>query len=183
MTRLKEKYIKEVVPQMKEKFGYGNDLAVPRLEKVVANVGFNREVSGDKNFLEAIENNLKRVTGQRPVKTKAKKAISAFKIREGLIIGMMVTLRGERMYDFVDKLVNIVLPRFRDFQGLEKKSVDRQGNLTIGVREQIVFPEVSPEEAEKIRGMEVVIHTGAGSQEEGFELLKLLGFPFRVKDE
>ena len=179
MTRLREKYKKEVIPLMKEKFGYGNDLGVPGLEKVVVNVGFNKDVSGDKNFLEVIENNLKRITGQKSVHTRAKKAISAFKIREGMVIGMMVTLRGERMYDFVDKMINVVLPRFRDFQGLEKKSMDVQGNLTIGVREQIVFPEISPDEVEKIHGMEVVIHTSAGSHEEGFEFLRLLGFPFK----
>lgn len=179
MSRLKEKYVKEVIPKMREKFGYKNDLQAPKLEKVVVNVGFNKDVSADKNFLERIENNLKRITGQAPVKTKAKKAISAFKIRDGLVIGMMATLRGKRMYEFVDKMVNVVLPRFRDFQGLEKRSVDEAGNLTIGVREQIVFPEISPDEVEKVHGMEVVFHTSTRKQDEGFELLKLLGFPFR----
>ena len=179
MTRLREKFVKEVVPLMKEKFGYGNDLEVPKLEKVVVNTGFNKDVSGDKKFLEIIENNLKRITGQKPVRTKSKKAISAFKIREGMVVGMAITLRGDRMYDFVDKIINVVLPRFRDFRGLEKKSVDARGNLTIGVREQIVFPEISPDEVEKVHGMEIVINTSAGSHEEGFGLLKGLGFPFK----
>lgn len=183
MTRLKEKYIKEVIPKMREKFGYKNNLVVPRIDKVVVNVGFNRDVSGNKDFLDKIENNLMRITGQKPVRTKAKKAISAFKIRENLIIGMMATLRGKRMEDFVDKLINITLPRFRDFRGLEKKSVDVQGNLTIGIKEHIVFPEVQVDEVERIHGLEVVIHTSAKKNEEGLELLRLLGFPLRIKDE
>lgn len=179
MTRLKEKFIKEVVPQMKEKFGYKNYLAAPRIEKVIVNIGFNRDVAADKNFLDKIESNLAKITGQKPVRTKAKKAISAFKIRDGMIIGMMATIRGDRMYSFVDKLVNIVLPRFRDFQGLEKKAVDKTGNLTIGVKEQTVFLEVRSDEIEKIHGLEVVINTTAKTSSEGFELLKLLGFPFK----
>jgi len=179
MTRLQEKYNKEVIPKMKEKFGYKNNLSVPKIEKVVINVGFNKDISANKDFLEKIENNLKRITGQKPVRTKAKKAISAFKIRDGLVIGMMATLRGKRMEEFVDKLVNVTLPRFRDFQGLEKKSVDARGNLTIGIKEHIVFPEVDISEVEQVHGMEVVINTSAKTKDEGFELLRLLGFPFR----
>ncbi|NQU78083.1 50S ribosomal protein L5 [Candidatus Falkowbacteria bacterium] len=179
MTRLREKYIKEVIPKLKEKFGYKNNLAVPKIDKVVVNVGFNKDISASKDFLERIEDNFKRITGQAPVRTKAKRAISAFKIREDLVIGMMVTLRGERMEIFVDKLVNITLPRFRDFQGLEAKSIDRQGNLTIGVKEHIVFPEIEPDEVEGIHGLEVVVNTTAKNKDEGLELLKLLGFPFR----
>ncbi len=179
MTRLKEKFVKEAVPQMKERFGYKNYLAVPRIEKVIVNVGFNRDVAADKNFLDVIENNIAKIAGQKPVRTKAKKAISAFKIRDGMVVGMMATIRGDRMYNFVDKLVNIVLPRFRDFQGLEPKAVDKTGNLTIGIKEQTVFPEIQSEEAEKLHGLEVVINTTAKTSEEGFELLKLLGFPFK----
>jgi len=179
MTRLQEKFIKEVIPKMREKFGYKNDLAVPKIGKAVINIGFNKDISGDKKFLEIMEDNLRRITGQKPMQNKAKKAISAFKIREGMIIGMTVTLRGKRMYDFVDKIINIVLPRFRDFRGLEKKSVDAQGNLTIGVREQIVFPEISPDEVEKVHGMEMTIQTTAKNKEEGYEVLRLLGFPFK----
>ncbi len=178
MTRLQEKYIKEVTPLMKEKFGYKNNLAVPRLEKVVVNIGFNQDISADKNKLAAMENNLKRITGQKPIQTKAKKAISAFKIREGLIIGMAVTLRSQRMYDFVDKLVNVTLPRFRDFRGLSTKSIDKCGNLTIGVKEHLVFPEIKADEVEYIHGLEITIHTSSKTQDEGLELLKLLGFPF-----
>lgn len=179
MTKLLAKYRKEVVPKLKEKFGYSNDLAVPKLEKVVVNVGLNRDISADKNKLAIIENNLNRITGQKPVLTKAKKAISAFKIRDGLIIGAMVTLRGDMMYDFVDKLVNITLPRFRDFQGLSPKSLDDHGNLTIGIKEQIVFPEIRADEIEFIHGLEVAAHTTAKTREEGLWLLKFLGFPFR----
>ncbi len=178
MTRLKEKYIKEIIPQMKEKFGYKNDLAVPKLEKVTLNVGI-PSAKRDEKFLELVENTLTRISGQKPVFTKAKKAISAFKIRQGNIVGAKVTLRGERMYDFVDKLVNIALPRVRDFRGIKKTAVDKQGNLNIGFKEHIAFPEIDPNEVEVIHGLEVAVTTTAKDYEQGFELLKLLGFPFQ----
>lgn len=183
MMRLREKYVKEVIPQMKEKFGYRNDLAVPRIEKVVVNVGFNRDVSGDKNKLKIIEDNLARITGQKPVFTRAKKAISAFKIRQGMMVGMMVTLRGERMYDFVDKLVNVTMPRFRDFRGLLSESVDGRGNLTVGIKEHLAFPEIKADGLEFIHGLEVVVQTTAKARKEGLELLRLLGFPFKLSRE
>lgn len=179
MTRLKEKYIKEVVPAMKEKFGYKNSLAVPRLEKVVVHAGLGAGLK-DPKFAEIVESTLSRITGQQPLKTKAKKSISNFKIKKGQIIGMMVTLRGDRMYDFVDKLINITLPRVRDFRGLAKESLDQNGNLSIGFREHVCFPEIKPDEIEQIHGLEVTIKTTARSREKGFELLKLLGFPFRM---
>ena len=175
---LKEKYIKQVIPALKEKFGYKNDLAVPKLEKVIVNVGIGHSLK-DPKFKETVENTLKRITGQKPVERKAKKAISGFKIRKDQIVGMMVTLRGRRMYDFVDKLINIALPRTRDFRGLNPKSLDRKGNFTIGLREHLAFPEIKADEVEKIHGLEVVIATTAKDDERGLELLKLLGFPFK----
>jgi large subunit ribosomal protein L5 len=178
MNRLKQKYIKEVIPLMREKFGYKNNLAVPHLEKVVINVGISSS-KNDENFLHLVENNLKRISGQKPVFTLAKKAISAFKLKEGQITGVKVTLRRARMYDFIDKLINIVLPRVRDFRGLNLDSVDEYGNLAIGFKEHLVFGEIDPDEVESIHGLEVIITTTAKSQEEGLELLKLLGFPFQ----
>lgn len=177
MNQLKEKYKKEVIPAMKKIFGYKNDLAVPKLEKVVVNVGTGQGLK-DTKFNEIVENTLERITGQRSVKTMAKESISNFKIRKGLVVGMMVTLRGKRMYDFVDKLINITLPRVRDFRGLEIKSVDKQGNLNIGFKEHMAFPEIKADEVEKIHGLQVVIITTAKAKAKGIELLKLLGFPF-----
>lgn len=175
---LKEKYQKEIIPKLKEKFGYKNSLAVPRLEKVVLNVGLGEGLK-DKKIIDIVENSLTHITGQKPVKTKAKKSISSFKIREGMVIGMKVTLRKTRMYDFIDKLVNVSLARVRDFRGLSSDAVDKQGNLTIGFKEHIVFPEIRPEEIEKVHGLEVTITTRAKDKEEGLELLTLLGFPFK----
>jgi len=179
--RLKEKYKKEVIPEMKKIFGYKNDLAVPRLKKVVVNVGVGKNLK-EPNFIEAVENNLMRITGQRPVKTKARKSISSFKIRKGLVIGLMVTLRGNRMYDFLEKLINVTLPRIRDFRGLSPNSIDDNGNLSIGFKEYISFPEIRPDEIEKLHGLEVSITTTSKSRKEGLELFKLLGFPFRSVD-
>jgi large subunit ribosomal protein L5 len=178
---LKEKYKKEIVPEMKKIFGYKNDLAVPSLEKLVVNVGVGKNLK-EPNFIEAVEKTLIRITGQRPVKTKAKKSISGFKIREGLVIGLMVTLRGQRMYDFTQKLINVTLPRVRDFRGLPEKSIDGRGNLSIGFKEYICFPEIRPDEVEKLHGLEVSIATTTKSHKEGLELFKLLGFPFRSAD-
>lgn len=178
---LKEKYKKEIIPEMKKIFGYKNDLAVPSLEKIVVNVGVGKNLK-EPNFIEAVEKTLIRITGQRPVKTKARKSISGFKIREGLVIGLVVTLRGQRMYDFTQKLINVTLPRVRDFRGLPEKSIDGRGNLSIGFKEYICFPEIRPDEVEKLHGLEVSIATTAKSHKEGLGLFKLLGFPFRSAD-
>lgn len=178
MNRLKEKFIKEAIPKMIAQFGYDNILAVPKLNKVIINVGISSSKKDD-NYLNLVENTLKRISGQKPVFTKAKKAISAFKTRKGQVVGAMVTLRKEKMYSFVDKLVNIVLPRVRDFRGLDAKSLDQKGNLTIGFKEHIVFGEINPDELEAVHGLEVAINTTAKNKEEGLVLLKLLGFPFQ----
>lgn len=178
MVSLKEKYQKEVIPALREKFGYKNNLAVPKIEKVVVNIGTGHGLK-DAKFNDVVEDTIKRITGQRPVKVAAKKSISNFKIRKGLIVGMVVTLRGKRMEDFVDKLINITLPRVRDFRGLDLKSVDPQGNLNIGFSEHIAFPEIKSDEVEKIHGLQISIVTTAKNKEEGLELLKLLGFPFQ----
>ena len=178
MSRIKEKYNKVVLPVLKEKFGYKNNLAIPRIEKVVINVGTGHGLK-DAKFNDVVEYTLQRITGQKPVKTTAKKSISNFKIREGLVVGMMVTLRGKRRDDFIDKLINITLPRVRDFRGLSPKSVDPQGNLNIGFSEHIAFPEIKSDEVEKIHGLQVSVVTTAKTKEEGLELLKLLGFPFQ----
>jgi len=178
MMNLKEKYQKVVIPALKEKFGYKNNLAIPRIDKVVVNVGTGQGLK-DAKFNEVVAATLERITGQRPIRVAAKKSISNFKIRAGLVVGMMVTLRGKRMYDFVDKLINITLPRVRDFRGLETRSVDPQGNLNLGFKEHIAFPEIKSDEVEKIHGLEISIVTTAKSREEGLELLTLLGLPFR----
>ncbi len=178
MTRLKEKYNKIAVPALKAQFGYKNNLAVPRVEKVVVNVGTGQGLK-DAKFNEVVEATLQRITGQRPVKIAAKKSISNFKIRKGLIVGMMVTLRGKRMDDFIDKLINVTLPRVRDFRGLSVKSIDPAGNLNIGFKENIAFPEIKSDEVEKIHGLQISVITTAKTKEEGLELLKLLGFPFQ----
>ena len=184
MPRLQEKYIKEVRPAMREKFGYKNDLAVPRIEKVIINTGFGRLISGkasdeQKKISENIVNDLSLITGQKAVPTKAKKSISAFKIREGMALGAAVTLRKKRMYDFLDRLINIALPRSRDFRGIEQRSVDQSGNLTVGIKEQIVFPEISTEKSRFIFGFEAIVVSTAKSQKEGIELFKLMGFPIK----
>jgi len=177
MTQLKEKYIKEVIPAMQEKFGYQNSMAVPKMEKVTINVGISASKKDDKHQ-ELVEKTLTRITGQKPVMTKARQAISAFKIRQGNVVGAKVTLRSERMYDFVSKLINITLPRVRDFRGINPKSVDRAGNLNIGFKEHIAFAEIDPSEVEMLHGLEVAITTSAKNYEEGFELFRLLGVPF-----
>jgi large subunit ribosomal protein L5 len=184
MLRLKEKYNKEVIPAMKEKFGYKSISAAPRIKKVVVNTGFGRLVSG-KNKQEAVNEykdileDLALITCQKPILTEAKKSISAFKIREGLPIGAMVTLRKQKMYDILERLIHIVLPRTRDFAGLNPESVDRDGNLTIGIKEQIVFPEISAERVKRMFGFEITVVTSAKNREEGLELFKLLGFPIK----
>ncbi|MFH1745372.1 MAG: 50S ribosomal protein L5 [bacterium] len=178
MMNLREKYKKEIVPKLKEKFGYKNVMQAPKIEKVVINVGFGRQAK-DKVLVDSIIDTLTKISGQRPVSTKAKKAIASFKIRNGMVIGACVTLRGTRMYDFVDKLINVTLPRVRDFRGISAKSMDEKGNITIGFKEHICFPEISADEIENIFGLEVCIHSTAKTSAEGLELLKLFGFPFK----
>jgi large subunit ribosomal protein L5 len=185
MLRLKEKYKKEAVPKMMEKFGYKNAMAVPRLQKAVVNCGFGRMISGkgaeeQKKFSQAILEDLSLICGQRPQLTCAKKSISGFKTRKGLVIGARITLRGQRMHDFLERLIHIGLARSRDFRGIEEKSFDRKGNLTIGIKEHIVFPEILPEKAKIIFGFEITVATTAKKREEGIGLLKLLGFPIKT---
>ncbi len=179
---IKEKYQKEIIPQLKEKFGYKNNLAVPKLLKVTVNVGVGR-VHKDKAYIENVENTLRKITGQQPIKNKSRKSIASFKVREGAIVGLSTILRQKKMYDFIEKLVHVSFPRVRDFRGISQKIVDRQGNASIGFKENIAFPEISADEIEKIHGLEVCIATSAKSKEEGLELLKLLGFPFIKKNE
>ena len=178
MNRLEEKYKNEVVPSLTAKYGYKTPMMVPKLEKIVVNIGVGDAVSNSK-MLEAAVKDLEAITGQKAIETKAKKSIASFKVREGHKIGCKVTLRGERMYTFLDKLVSISLPRVRDFHGLSKKSFDGRGNYTIGIKEQIIFPEINFDEVVKVRGMDIVIVTTAKTNDEAFDLLKELGVPFR----
>ena len=178
MNRLKAKYNEEIIPSLKEQFKYNNVMEVPRLEKIVVNMGVGDGAANSK-LLEAAVADLEAITGQKAVITKAKKAIAGFKIREGQGIGCKVTLRGENMYNFLDKLISISLPRVRDFRGLSPKSFDGRGNYTIGIKEQLIFPEINFDEVEKVRGMDIVIVTTAKTNEEAFDLLKELGVPFR----
>lgn len=178
MNRLEEKYKKEVVPSLMEKYNYKTVMLVPKIEKIIVNMGVGDALANSKN-LEAAVSDLAKITGLKPIETKAKKSIAAFKVREGHKIGCKVTLRGERMYEFLDKLISIGLPRVRDFRGLSSKSFDGRGNYTIGIKEQLIFPEINFDEVEKVRGMDIVIVTTAKTNEEAFELLKELGVPFR----
>ena len=175
---LKNKYYQQVVPAMKEKFNYHNVLAVPRLIKVVINTGLGQQ-GKDDNSLKTIINDFSKIAGQRPIATKAKKSISGFKIRQGMIIGLKTTLRRKKMYDFVDRLINIVLPRTRDFRGLSPKMVDRSGNLTIGLKNQLVFPEIKPEQVNTKFGLEITLVSTANNYTEGLALFQELGFPFK----
>jgi len=179
--KLQEKYKKEILPKLKEKFGYKNALQAPKLIKVVCNVGVGRNAK-DKKYIENVADSLKRITGQQPILTKAKKSISAFKVREGMTVGVAVTLRGKRMFDFLDKLVNITFPNVRDFRGIKDKCVDKQGNITVGFKEHIAFPEIRNDEVDRIHGMEISVSTTAKTKEEGLELFKLIGFPFKMKN-
>ena len=175
-----KKYREEVVPALKEEFGYSNIMQVPKIKKVTINVGYGRHTK-DKGFIENVEKTLTQITGQKPVHNKAKKSISNFKIREGNSIGCSVTLRGDKMYNFLYRLVNLTFPRVRDFRGINPKSFDRQGNYSFGMKENIAFPEITADAIDKIHGLEVVITTTAENQKEGHSLLKRLGFPFRDK--
>lgn len=177
MERLKDKYKNKVIPQLKKEFGYRNDLAVPSLEKVMVNIGLGKAISNPKIF-ETVENDLKLITGQKPIRTKARKSIAGFKLRKGMDIGMMVTLRGKRMYDFLDKLINVVLPRIKDFRGIKNNAFDGQGNYSLGITEHIVFPEINYEEVNEIYSLGINIITTAKNDQEGKRLLELLGFPF-----
>lgn len=184
MIRLQEKYNKEVIPAMIKKFGYKNDMAVPKIEKVVVNTGFGRLVSGktsqeQKKIQEFILRDLSLITGQHPILTKAKKSIAGFKTRKGLPIGAMVTLRKKRMYDFLERVIRIALPRSRDFRGISSKSIDQAGNFNIAIKEHICFPEILPEKITFIFGFEITVVTTAKTYEEGKELLKLMEFPLK----
>lgn len=179
---LKEKYQKEVIPQMKKIFGYKNEFEVPKIEKIVVNTGIGRILSNAdpsqrEKVIEEIAQDLAEITGQKPIITLSKKSISAFKLRKGAPIGEKVTLRGKRMFDFLERLINIVIPRMRDFQGIPESSFDKNGNLTIGIKEHIIFPEIHPEKSKRIFGLEITIITTAPKKEESIQLLKLLGLP------
>ncbi|MDN5331562.1 MAG: large subunit ribosomal protein [Tepidanaerobacteraceae bacterium] len=177
MPRLREKYEKEVIPALMKKFNYKSVMQVPRLEKVVLNMGIS-DAKENPKAVESATRDLAMITGQKPVVTKAKKSIASFKIRKGMAIGAKVTLRGNRMYEFLDKLFNIALPRVRDFKGLSPDAFDGRGNYTLGIREQLIFPEIDYDKIDKIRGMDITIVTTAKTDEEARELLKGLGMPF-----
>jgi len=175
---LKERYLKEIVPKLQKELGVKHVLALPKVSKVVLSIGLSQGIK-DAKIMEIAEKTLERITGQRPVKTKAKKSLSNFKIRQGMVVGMMVTLRGPRMWDFLTRLVNTTFPRIRDFRGLPTRNVDQNGNLSIGFRENLAFPEIHSDEVERLHGLEVTVVTTAGTRERGLLLLKALGFPFQ----
>lgn len=177
MARLKDKYLTEVVPALMQKFGYKNVMQVPKVEKVIINIGLGEAIQNSK-AVDAAVGDLMTITGQRPVTTKAKKSIAAFKLRAGMTIGAKVTMRGERMYQFVDRLFNIALPRVRDFRGVSDKSFDGRGNYTLGLKEQLIFPEIEYDKVDKVRGMDITFVTTAKTDEEARELLRLMGMPF-----
>ncbi|MCF6276805.1 MAG: 50S ribosomal protein L5 [Candidatus Magasanikbacteria bacterium] len=177
-SKLQTIYKKEIVPALKKEFGFNNLMQVPKIEKVIINVGYGRH-NKNKSYIENVENTLSRITGQRPVHNLAKQSISNFKIREGMDIGMSVTLRGKSMYDFLYRFIHIALPRVRDFRGLNPKSFDKQGNYSIGIKENIAFPEVTAETLEKIHGLQVVIATTANNKKEGMSLLRKMGLPIK----
>ena len=177
MNRLKEKYRTEVIPAMQQRFSYDNIMEVPKLSKVVVNIGMGEAIANPKSMEGAVAD-LKRITGQKPIITKAKKSIAAFKVRTGMAVGVKVTLRAERMYDFTDKLFNIALPRVRDFRGVSDKSFDGRGNYSLGLREQLMFPEIDYDKIDKLRGMDIVFVTTAQTDEEAKSLLSLMGMPF-----
>jgi len=180
MTRLLEKYQQQVVAQLMEKFVYKNKLAVPKIQKIVVNMGVGRAID-NKKLIEEATKHLSIITGQKPLITKAKKAISGFKLRQGQAIGCKVTLRGKRMFEFLDRLISVVLPRIRDFRGLSPKSFDGRGNYTLGLTEQIVFPEISVDTVEFVQGMDITLAISGKSDEQSCELLKLLGMPFGLE--
>ena len=177
-NRLKEKYTNEVVPALTEQFNYTSIMAVPKVDKIVINMGVGDAVNNSKNLDKAVAE-LALISGQKPLITKAKKSVAAFRLREGMPIGAKVTLRGERMFEFLDKLVTVSLPRVRDFHGVSNKAFDGRGNYTLGVKEQLIFPEINYDDVDKVRGMDIVIVTTANTEEEAKELLTQLGMPFQ----
>ncbi|MEW5783714.1 MAG: 50S ribosomal protein L5 [Bacillota bacterium] len=179
MSRLKQKYLEEIRPALVERFNYKNVNQAPRIEKIVVNMGIG-EGKDNPKILDAAVKDLTQITGQRPVITKARKSVASFKLREGMSIGCKVTLRGVRMYDFMDRLFNIALPRVRDFRGISPRSFDGRGNFTVGIKEQLIFPEIDYSKVEKILGMDIIIVTTAKTDEEARELLTLMGMPFRA---
>lgn len=184
MLRLQELYKKKIIPAMKKKFGYKNAMAVPKIEKVIINTGFGKLITGksseeQKKVFDNILNDLSLIAGQRAVITKAKKSIAGFKLRQGMAVGAKVTLRKRKMYNFLDRLIHIALPRSRDFRGIDPKSIDKRGNLTIGLKEQISFPEILPEKTRFIFSFEITVTTTAKTTEQGLEFLKLIGFPIK----
>lgn len=178
MNRLKERYQKEIVPALMEKFNYSSVMEAPKIEKIVVNMGIGDAVTNSKALDAAVEE-LALITGQKPLVTRAKKSIAGFKLREGMPIGAKVTLRSDRMYEFLDKLISVSLPRVRDFRGVSKKAFDGRGNYTLGIREQLIFPEIDYDKVNKVRGMDIVIVTTANTDEEARELLTLVGMPFK----
>ncbi len=178
MARLRDYYIKKVVPSLVKEFNYKNRMQVPKLEKIIVNMGVGEAIQNIK-ALESAVADLSMIVGQKPVITKAKKSIATFKLRQGMSIGCRVTLRGDRMYEFFDRLVNVALPRVRDFRGISPKSFDGRGNFAIGLKEQIIFPEIDYDKIDKIRGMNIVIATSARTDEEARQLLRFMGLPFR----
>lgn len=178
MARLREKYQKEIAPALQKEFDIKNPMAIPKIEKIVVNMGLG-EASGNSKILDVATDELKSITGQKPVITKAKKSIAQFKLRQGMQIGTMVTLRGARMYEFLDRLISVALPRVRDFRGVSGKAFDGRGNYTLGVREQLIFPEIDFNKVDKTRGMNISIVTTARNDDEARSLLKALGMPFR----
>jgi large subunit ribosomal protein L5 len=178
-ARLREHYSKTVVPALKKEFGYKNPMSIPKLEKIAINIGLGEATSNAK-LMDGAVNELTAIAGQKPVVTKAKKSIAAFKLRENMPIGCMVTLRGDRMYEFFDRLVNVALPRVRDFRGLNPKSFDGRGNYTMGLRDQLIFPEIDYSKIDKTKGMNISITTSAKSDAEGLVLLRNMGMPFRA---
>jgi large subunit ribosomal protein L5 len=181
MTRLKEKYQKEVVPALQKEFGYKNVMAVPRIEKVVVNMGLG-EATANAKLIDTGADEVARITGQKPVTRRAKKSIAAFKVRKGMPIATMVTLRGDRMWEFLDRLIAVAIPRIRDFRGLNPRSFDGRGNYTFGITEQLIFPEIDYDKIDTVRGMDITIVTTGTTDDQGRALLRALGFPFR-RDE
>jgi large subunit ribosomal protein L5 len=180
MARLKETYLKNIVPAMTKEFGYTNRMAVPKVQKISVNIGLG-EATGNSKLMDGAVNELSQIAGQRPVINKARKSIAAFKLREGMAIGCSVTLRGDRMYEFLDRLVSVTLPRVRDFRGVSSKSFDGRGNYTLGIKDQLIFPEIDYNKVEKTKGMNICITTSAKTDAEGLALLKHLGMPFRAQ--
>ena len=181
MHRIQERYRNEIIPQLMREFSFKNVMQVPHIKKVVVNIGVGSETLNDNKALDAAVGDLTQIAGQKPVITKARKSISNFKLREGKSIGVKVTLRGERMWSFLDRLMNVALPRVRDFRGVSPEAFDGRGNFTLGLREQLVFPEIEYDKIDKLRGMEVIVVTSARTDEEGRRLLQLLGMPFGKK--